>query len=53
MQGLPHVLFPRILARKDYAHEAQTFGQCLATDLFFPDFFYVVQGALGEFDGAF
>ena len=35
---IPHVIFPRILARKDYAHEAHThtFGQSLAMDPFFP-----------------
>ena len=34
----PHVLYPRILACKDYAHEVHTFGQHLTMDPFFPDF---------------
>ena len=36
----PHVIFPRILARKDFAHEAHTFGQHLAMDPFIPEFWF-------------
>ena len=35
----PHVIFPRIGAHKDYAHEVHTLGKFLAMDPFFPDFF--------------
>ena len=34
----PYVIFPRTSARKDYAHEAHTFGGNLAMDHFFPEF---------------
>ena len=34
----PHVIFPRILVREDYVHEAHTFGEFLAMDPFFPEF---------------
>ena len=43
------VIFPRILVRKDYAHEVHTF----AMDPFFPECFNLVPDALGEFDGGF
>ena len=50
----PHVIFPGILARKDYAHEVHTLGLFLAMDPFFPDFFFfLMPGALGEVDGVF
>ena len=44
----PHVIFPRISARKDYAHEAHTLGYYLAMDPFFPDVLNLVPGAHGE-----
>ena len=47
------MIVPRILARKDYAHDVHTFGQFLAMDPFFPSNFHLVPGALGEFDGAY
>ena len=34
----PHVIFPRILARKDYAREVYTLGKFLAMDPSFPEF---------------
>ena len=36
----PHVIFLRILARKDCAHKVYTLGQLLAMDPFFPEFFF-------------
>ena len=43
----------RILARKDYAHEAYTFGITPSDGPFFSGFFNLVPGALREFDGVF
>ena len=36
----PHVIFPRIWASKDFAHEVHTLGWFLAMDPFFPEFWF-------------
>ena len=48
----PHVIYPRIPTRKDYAHEVHTLGRYLAMTLSFLNF-DLVPGAFGEFDGVF
>ena len=44
----PHVIVPRSLGRKDYAHEAHTFGTT-PRDGPFPEFLNFVPGADGEY----
>ena len=38
----PRAIFPPSLARKDYAHEAHTFGWSLAMDLLFPKILFIL-----------
>ena len=49
----PHVNFPRILARKNYAHEVHTFRQFPAKDPFFPDFLFTGQVPLENLTACF